>query len=432
MDGDRGTGSGRSIPAFDLLAGLTAAEEHLERYGGHRAAAGLELERERLDDFRSAFEREAAARLAPEDLVPVERVDAVVTGDALGLGLAEELARVEPCGNANPVVNLLVPAATMSDPRPIGDGKHVRFNVQAGGVRSGAVAFGSGGRLPVAPGQPVDATFRLEVNEFGGAVEPRLVMGTVRDCAPPAIEVRGEPDAFWPGLLTELTSPLAPWPPPAPVRASARVIDRRGQGLAGTIADLVATGEPVLVVCADVPARERAVRERLGGFALCSWEVLERAPDLGGEGVHAVALDPPAHRHQVELLRVAAGSGYAHLAWGEPELHFAQQIHERELALRAPLAALYRALRDRGGAEGEELEELLRGDGPRPRSPALAGRLLRVLEELHLVSLDRDRPAVEVAAAGRTALERSAAFRAYAHRHEDGQRYLSGATARAA
>ena len=432
MEGDRGTGSGRSIPAFDLLAGLTAADEHLERYGGHRAAAGLELARERLDDFRSAFEREAGARLAPEDLVPVERVDAVVTGDALGLGLAEELAGIEPCGNANPAVNLLVPAATLSDPRPIGDGKHVRFNVQAGGVRSGAVAFGSGGRLPVAPGQAVDATFRLEVNEFNGAVEPRLVLGTVRDCAPPAIEIRGEPESFWPALLVELTAPLEPWPPHRSARPCARLIDCRGQGLAGTMGDLVATGEPVLVVCADVPARERALRERLGGFALCSWEGLERAPDLGGGAVHVVALDPPAHPHRLELLRAVAGAAYAHLAWGEPELHFAQQVHEREFAVRAPLAALYRALRDRAGAEGEELEELLRGDGPRPRSPALAGRLLRVLEELHLVSLDRDRPAVEVPAAGRTALERSAAFQAYAHRHEDGKRYLTGARARAA
>ena len=47
LDGAEGTGSGRSIPAFDLLGGLTAASRHLDRYGGHRAAAGLTIARER-------------------------------------------------------------------------------------------------------------------------------------------------------------------------------------------------------------------------------------------------------------------------------------------------------------------------------------------------------------------------------------------------
>jgi single-stranded-DNA-specific exonuclease len=193
---------------------------------------------------------------------------------------------------------------------------------------------------------------------------------------------------------------------------------------------LVASGEPVLVVCADVPGRLRGLRDRLGGFALCSWAALERDPGLADSFPHLAALDPPAHAHLDALLR--AGDGWAHLAWGDPELRFAQQITEREYGLRAPLAALYRALRDRGGAEGEELEAVLRGEPSRPRSPALAGRLLRVLVELRLVSLDRDRPAVTVPAAERTALERSPAFRAYEQRREDALQFLSEQTARAA
>jgi len=187
----------------------------------------------------------------------------------------------------------------------------------------------------------------------------------------------------------------------------------------------------VLVVCADVPCRLRGLRGRLGGFALCSWAGLERDPSLAAGFRHLIALDPPAHEHQAALLHVAGG-GFTHLAWGEPELRFARQINEQEYGLRAPLAALYRTLRDRDGAAGEELETVLRADADRPRSPALAGRLLRVLAELRLVSLDRDRVAVTLTAAERTALERSPAFRAYEHRREDGERYLSRATARAA
>jgi single-stranded-DNA-specific exonuclease len=121
-----------------------------------------------------------------------------------------------------------------------------------------------------------------------------------------------------------------------------------------------------------------------------------------------------------------------HLTWGQPELGFAQQIHEREYALRASLTATYRALRDAGGAAGEELEALLRGDPQAPMPATLAGRVLRVLAELDLVSLDPDGRTVTVPSAERTALERSAAFRAYQQRYEDGLRFLSEVTAKAA
>jgi single-stranded-DNA-specific exonuclease len=58
---------------------------------------------------------------------------------------------------------------------------------------------------------------------------------------------------------------------------------------------------------------------------------------------------------------------------------------------------------------------------------------VRVLTELDLVDLDRDGPALRaVEAPERTALERSAAFRAYHRRLEDGLRFLSSAPNRAA
>ena len=85
LDDQSATGSGRSIPGFDLLAALHATASHLERYGGHRAAAGLTISRERLDDFRAAFERHAERVLTAELLEPSERVDAIVSGAELGL-----------------------------------------------------------------------------------------------------------------------------------------------------------------------------------------------------------------------------------------------------------------------------------------------------------------------------------------------------------
>ena len=148
LDGEEGTGSGRSIPRFDLLGGLHAASETLTRYGGHRAAAGLTIARADVPAFREAFAAHAASVLAPEDLRPEVRVDAVAPGNALTLSLAEELEQLAPFGQGNPAVSLLVPAALLDDPRPMGEGRHVAFTLAAGGARSRCVLFGAGTSLP--------------------------------------------------------------------------------------------------------------------------------------------------------------------------------------------------------------------------------------------------------------------------------------------
>ena len=204
LEGTEGTGSGRSIPGFDLLGGLHAAAGHLERYGGHRAAAGLTIEAEGIDGFRAAFEAHAAELLTPDLLEPVERVDAVVSGSELGLGLAEELEALEPCGMGNPAPRLLVPGARFGDVRPMGEGRHARFTVSSGGARARAVAFGCDGRVAEGPDQPLDATFRLERNAYNGAVEPRLVLRQAQPCAPAPIELLDVPGDYLGAVLAEL------------------------------------------------------------------------------------------------------------------------------------------------------------------------------------------------------------------------------------
>jgi single-stranded-DNA-specific exonuclease len=184
LAGDRGRGSARSVPAFDLLAGLDACSEHVLRHGGHRAAAGLEIERGCVAALARAFEAHVEHALTPADLVAVERVDAVVGGDELSMALAEELRSLAPFGRGNPVVSLMIADATFADVRPMGEGRHARFTVRSRGARARAVAFGGGATLPVAEGEPVEATFKLEVNEFNGVSEPRLVLRHARAAAP--------------------------------------------------------------------------------------------------------------------------------------------------------------------------------------------------------------------------------------------------------
>ena len=447
LDGDEGSGSARSIPGFDLLGALHASAEHLERYGGHRAAAGMTIRRDRVDSFRDAFERHAEAVLSDELLVARERVDAIASGRELGLDLAEELERLEPCGMGNPRPRLLVPGARLRDLRPMGEGRHLRFSVGSGGISARAVAFGCDGRLGVEPEEPVDATFRLERNFWKGAVEPRLVLGHARACAPEPIEVLGEPDDYVAAVLEELDR--EPSEGAGVVARRRSVLDRRGHSplavLADAVAvggadavavggadavavgwaDAVAVGGAVLAVCADVPRRLAGLKGRTGGFALISYHQLERDVSIAERFPHLVALDPPATPAAGTLLD--AGRGYTHLSWGEAELRFAQQMHELEYGLRASLAAFYRALRARGSVAGGELEHLLRGDGSHGRPAHVAARLIKVLAELELVSLDRDLPALAIAGDAPTSLERSPAYRVYSQRYEDGRRFLSNA-----
>jgi single-stranded-DNA-specific exonuclease len=176
LQGGSARGSGRSIEGYDLLGALTACSDLLVRYGGHSAAAGVELAGKDVAAFATALDAHAQMLLTPDQLIARERVDAVVGGGQLDMELAEELAVLGPFGRGNPTVTLMVKDAVLADVRPMGEGKHARFTLQSEGVHARAVAFGNDGKLGVAEGEPVDATFTLEVNEWRGVSEPRIVL----------------------------------------------------------------------------------------------------------------------------------------------------------------------------------------------------------------------------------------------------------------
>jgi single-stranded-DNA-specific exonuclease len=174
---DGWVGSGRSIPAFDLHAALGACAEHLTRWGGHRAAAGLSLDPANLDAFTRAFAAHADSLLDDAELGPTLTVDAVVDGRNLTLGLCEELARLAPFGLGNPGVTLLTAGSELSELATVGEGKHLRLAVTSNGSRSGAIAFGWGERLDRyrRPGR-YDIAFKLDANHWNGTVAPQLVV----------------------------------------------------------------------------------------------------------------------------------------------------------------------------------------------------------------------------------------------------------------
>ena len=186
LDGDEGTGSGRSIPAFDLLAGLHAARRHLARYGGHRAAAGLTIAR----DERRRVPRgvHGPRRRRPGARGPRARASASTPSCPATrcLDLAEELQRLAPFGMGNPGRRCSCRRALLDDPRAMGEGRHVAFTLSAGGARAARCRFGARRALPAEARTPVDAAVRARGNRWNGAVEPRLVLRHARTARPEA------------------------------------------------------------------------------------------------------------------------------------------------------------------------------------------------------------------------------------------------------
>jgi single-stranded-DNA-specific exonuclease len=173
-------GSGRSIPAFDLHGALAACTEHLERFGGHRAAAGLSIRRECVDEFAEAFAAHADAVLPDEELRPLTGVDAVLPRTRrLTLDLCAELARLAPFGLGNPPVTLLAAGCELGELATVGEGKHLRFRVrgESGHDAGSAIAFRLGPQLDrFRQVGPYDIAFRLEENRWNGTVAPQLVV----------------------------------------------------------------------------------------------------------------------------------------------------------------------------------------------------------------------------------------------------------------
>ncbi len=465
LDGEgNGRGSGRSIPGFDLHAALEACSEHLESFGGHRAAAGLSLRAEDLDAFREAFAAHATAVLGPEDLRRTERIDAMVGGVGLGLELAEELGRLAPFGMGNPGVRLMVPSARIGDVRAMGEGKHARFSLHSGSHRALGVAFGRSS-LGVEDEDPVDAAVRLEVNHWNGAVEPRVVLRELYpldegDAAsrPPHVCHCGE-DEWWQRFEAELGQRQGAAGEPG---GGGRTVVRGAGSATVAIAELVSSGAGVLAVCADASRRAalaagatglarfnggagriacaRCGEEALegvaargeGGLALIDYATLERGPRSVAERFeHVVLVDPPPSaeaesRAARPHLGAGAATGFLHPLWTDAERELSLAVLDEQLASRNAVAAVFRRLREAGEAGGGALREALAGAGPRPLPPEAAGRCFRVLAELGLVAGASDCGAgtVGVVSSEGTDLERSAAFRAYRAEHSEAQRYL--------
>ena len=458
-------GSGRSIPAFDLLAGVAACSDRLIGYGGHRAACGLQLKTTDVASFAEALAGYAGERLGADDFRSVTRVEAIAAGDELTLGLTDELDLFAPHGLGNPRPLLLLHGAEIGACRLTRNRRHMQCDVRLDGVTAPGVRFGFSAVSELRPGMRYDVPLAYVKNSFNGAVKPQALVKGAFELTPPAIDLcetqclvtcpqRVSGDEFWEALAdaelpgATLTDGAATV---AALRRERRLFDCRRRPVSATLSSLVAAGGRLLVLVADVARRRPLLTQAawlpaLGrtylylngacaasrlGLAVCGdgsgdepdvvmADTVTAAanPELVGAFDHVAFVDPPFDGGLFgEILLALAPQACVHVLWGESEVDFTRAVVASDYDLEAVCRHVYRTLAALGPTDQSGLDaELLGRQGFLARLPALAAAL-NTLSEAGLLADDEGKKGV-TRTEGKIDLATSATYRRWCARFQ--------------
>jgi single-stranded-DNA-specific exonuclease len=162
----------RSIPEFDIAGALQGCRGLLERFGGHRAAAGFTARNENLASLKEGLVRQAEAALAGVKLVPTIDIDAALPLSALRGREIRLISQMGPFGEGNPEPVFLSRGVEVVECRILGaDGQHLRLKLRdahdgGGRVTWPAIAFGLG-EAEVREGQRLDVVYSLAADRGG-------------------------------------------------------------------------------------------------------------------------------------------------------------------------------------------------------------------------------------------------------------------------
>jgi len=164
-------GSCRSFGGIDLMKALDECEGLLIRHGGHKDAAGLSIDAERIEDFSEAFAEACSRHMAGAPPRPVV-LDAVVEADSIDGQLIAELSALAPFGEGNPEPLFGLGGARLVSQRLVGSG-HLKLSIEADGRAFQAIGFGMNSLLP-GDARSIDLAFTPEHNTYNGRTTIQL------------------------------------------------------------------------------------------------------------------------------------------------------------------------------------------------------------------------------------------------------------------
>jgi single-stranded-DNA-specific exonuclease len=166
IEGGLARGSARSIPGFDLNTALSSCKNLLRAFGGHKQAAGLELEVKNIPIFEECMNRIAREMLSDDDFVPLLEIDAQVDFAEITFSLTRELERLEPFGYGNPEPLLGSKGLEVISPRIVKD-NHLKMRLRQKNQSIDAIGFDMASFFENLTGDTtVDAVFTPSVNEW--------------------------------------------------------------------------------------------------------------------------------------------------------------------------------------------------------------------------------------------------------------------------
>ncbi|MFB0506675.1 MAG: single-stranded-DNA-specific exonuclease RecJ [Thermodesulfobacteriota bacterium] len=165
LDGDRGKGSGRGIEGFDMYEGIKMCSPLLVSFGGHRLAAGLAIEGEKIEAFKGRFEELVSQGCKPSDFVPKVRIDSEVALPLIQRNLIEELSFLAPFGPSNPKPVFCSREIRVRDSRIVGE-NNLKLKVEEDAIYD-AIGFQMGHLYPL-ESQRIRIAFVPQINEWQG------------------------------------------------------------------------------------------------------------------------------------------------------------------------------------------------------------------------------------------------------------------------
>ncbi len=161
-------GSGRSIPGFDLYEALTNCKEHIDRFGGHSMAIGINIKKDDFEKFRNKIENIAEEKNIRE-IVPILKVDAQIYLDDINKEMVGSLKELEPYGEANKMPIFVFRNLKIDSIRALSEGKHLKLTLKDNKNIVNAIGFNLGELAnEYRIGDKVDVAGNLEINTFNG------------------------------------------------------------------------------------------------------------------------------------------------------------------------------------------------------------------------------------------------------------------------
>lgn len=171
------TGSARSVHGFDLYNAILECSDLLEKFGGHKYAAGLTLDISNLEPFQRRFEEVVSSSITEDMLTPVIDIDLPIQLDAINWKFVNILKQMGPFGPENPKPIFQADQAFVFNSLSSFKDRHVRFLVSQEGCESvfQAVGFDLGEFYErLARRDPFKMAFTIEENTYNGTTSLQL------------------------------------------------------------------------------------------------------------------------------------------------------------------------------------------------------------------------------------------------------------------